>query len=107
MMDGGLCLAGIFKIKVQCAYCHKTIDLESLHVGRRDECPHCSADLHSCKACKFYDTTAYNECREPMADRITEKEKSNFCDYYQIKTEHGATSQEDHLKAAMELFKKK
>lgn len=92
---------------IQCFNCQKSFSLDSTQVGRRDECPHCYADLHSCKACKFYDTTAYNECREPMADRITEKEKANFCDYFQLQTQHNAEKEVDHLKAAMDLFKKK
>ncbi len=32
--------------------------------------------------CRFYDETAYNECSEPSAERVVDKEKSNFCDYF-------------------------
>lgn len=96
-------------MELNCVFCQKPISLSSDHVGRKEECPHCYGDLHSCRACKFYDTTAYNECREPMADRIVEKDKANFCDYYSLKTQHNAVdnSANDALKAAMDLFKKK
>ncbi len=53
-------------------------------VGRGDSCPHCRADLHCCRNCRFYDPSAYNECHEPQADRVLEKEMSNFCDYFEL-----------------------
>lgn len=54
----------------------------TLRVGRRDTCPRCGVDLHSCRQCRFYDSRAYNECREPQAERVLDKSRSNFCDYF-------------------------
>ena len=54
-------------------------------VGRRDSCDKCRFDIRVCRNCKHYDQKAYNECREPMADRVVDKEKSNFCDYFSTK----------------------
>ena len=68
---------------MQCYFCQKNIEVHD-RVGRQDRCPFCSQDLHICKNCAFYDTTAYNECREPQADRVVDKEKSNFCDYFVV-----------------------
>jgi hypothetical protein len=51
-------------------------------VGRKEECPKCGADLHVCKNCIHFDVKAYNECRESSADRVLDKDKSNFCDYF-------------------------
>lgn len=51
-------------------------------VGRRDTCPRCGADLHTCRQCRFYDPRVYNECREPQAERVLDKARSNFCDYF-------------------------
>lgn len=33
--------------------------------------------------CEFYDTTVNNSCREPIADKVTDKNKKNFCGYFQ------------------------
>jgi hypothetical protein len=30
----------------------------------------------------FHATGAYNDCREPQAERVIEKNRSNFCDYF-------------------------
>ncbi|NTU59971.1 MAG: hypothetical protein HGA98_02805, partial [Deltaproteobacteria bacterium] len=50
--------------------------------GRRDTCPGCTADLHACVQCAHYSPGSYNDCREPQADRVTDKERSNFCDWF-------------------------
>ncbi len=78
-------------------------------MGRRDECPKCRADLHSCKNCQHYDRAAYNECKEPQADRVQEKDRSNFCDYFTPRSggPSAADKQKDLRAAAEALFKKK
>ncbi len=59
-----------------CYKCGKSIsDTYKVMVSRSDSCPHCMADIRCCKMCQFYDPKAYNECREPNADRITEKRR--------------------------------
>lgn len=32
--------------------------------------------------CVHYDSTAYNECQENQADRVLDKTRSNFCEYF-------------------------
>lgn len=78
-------------------------------VGRRDECAKCRSDLHACKNCVHYDTKAYNECREPSADVVREKDRANFCDYFEpgSGSQKKAPSKADLLAAAEALFKKK
>lgn len=96
-------------MKVICPHCLKENNAETPQIGRRDVCDYCYGDLHSCVSCHFYDKSSYNECREPMADRITEKEKANFCDYFQLETNYDTISQDttqDLLDAAEALFKK-
>ncbi len=53
-----------------------------LPLSRREECPKCLASLRVCRGCDFYDTASSNDCREPMADRVVEKEAANLCDYF-------------------------
>ena len=92
-----------------CFKCAKPLsDTYKVMVGRSDTCPHCMADIRSCKNCQFYDPKAYNECRETNADRITEKEKANFCDYYKFGTgsNDAEKQRQDALAKAAALFKK-
>jgi hypothetical protein len=51
-------------------------------IGRRDTCPQCGVDLHSCRQCRFHDPRAYNECSEPQAERVLDKDRGNFCEYF-------------------------
>jgi len=64
-----------------CHSCKKALD-PGREIGRRDECPHCHADLHCCLNCRFHDRSAPKQCREPQADLVREKDKANFCDFF-------------------------
>ena len=64
-----------------CHHCLKETALP-LPIGRRDECPHCHVDSHVCKNCEHYDVQLNNECREPKAERVVEKDRANFCDEF-------------------------
>jgi len=57
--------------------------------------------------CKFYDPKVYNECIEVNAERIVDKEKANFCDYFSLSAAAKAGPSSDELiKNAEALFKK-
>ena len=94
-----------------CFQCGATLELsEPTALSRSEVCPSCDADVKCCKNCKFYDQNSYNDCRESQADRITEKERSNFCDYFVLSDgAKGKASQaeekEDRLKDLDDLFK--
>ena len=87
-----------------CGTIHAFVD----RVGRREECLKCRADLHCCRNCRFYDPKAYNECREPTADVVREKEAGNFCDFFEPGGSGSAQSEREKLLAQAEaLFGKK
>jgi hypothetical protein len=46
------------------------------------DCTRCGAALHCCRNCRFYDPEYHNQCREPMAERVVDKERFNFCEYF-------------------------
>jgi hypothetical protein len=65
----------------RCQACGKELQIER-KVGRSETCPSCGADLHVCLNCSFYSPGAYNDCREPQAERVVDKKRSNFCDFF-------------------------
>ncbi|VAV84074.1 hypothetical protein MNBD_DELTA01-714 [hydrothermal vent metagenome] len=93
-----------------CFSCKKTIDLTG-KPGRGDSCQFCAADLKVCLNCRFYDDSSYNECREPQAERVKEKDRSNYCDYFEFAesstTDEAAAEgkKEDPLDRLKDLFK--
>ncbi len=95
---------------MNCIFCGQKIQMKG-KVGRQDTCSRCNRDLRCCKQCKFYDPSAYNDCKEVSAERILEKERANFCDYFLLrgsKVEGGSLNRTKDAKIALEaLFKKK
>ena len=65
-----------------CWKCGRFIGDLPLPLGRLAECKACHAELHVCKLCEFYDPHIADQCREPVADFVKDKERANFCDYF-------------------------
>ena len=98
------------KYQVFCYKCKKLVShIEAgTKISRQETCPHCMASLRCCKMCQFYDLTAYNECKENIAERIIDKEKANFCDYFLLSNGQKQTGpgKQALFNAADALFKK-
>lgn len=68
---------------MRCHGCGAEIEIGTgERVGFRDSCDACQADLHVCLNCTFHDPSAYNECREPNAERVSDRDRSNRCEYF-------------------------
>jgi hypothetical protein len=91
----------------KCVFCGQEVD-DNNGIGRRDECVKCSGDLHCCLQCIFHDPAYHNQCRETQAEMVVEKDRSNFCGYFQFgRDEQEQTSTKFKVKASLEkLFKK-
>lgn len=66
-----------------CWQCGASLADLPLPLGRLAECPKCRAYLHACKLCRFYDRNVAKQCREQDAEEVIEKERANFCEYFQ------------------------
>ena len=66
---------------MKCWHCDTTAEVVE-RVGFRDECERCGRALHVCRNCGFYDTSYNNACRETQAERVVDKERFNFCEYF-------------------------
>jgi hypothetical protein len=66
-----------------CWKCGASLEGLPRSFGRRDECPACRADLHVCRMCRHFDPRVSKACREPVAEEVKDKERSNFCDWFQ------------------------
>lgn len=104
-----------------CAHCGKEVALAAQRkVARKETCPSCSGDLHCCKNCQFFSPSSYNGCSEPNAERVVDKERSNFCDYFAFRGPTAAAAvgtagggaqpkgnpKDEALKRLEDLFKK-
>lgn len=52
--------------------------------GPKDFCDGCSAYLHCCLNCRFYDEGAPNKCYIPNTEWVADKAGANFCDEFEF-----------------------
>lgn len=88
-----------------CSSCGEKLELEG-RIGREETCPSCGAYLHSCLNCRFYDEYAHNHCREPDAEWVSDKEKSNFCGFFRFKESARLAPEIERKKKAKEELKR-
>ena len=69
-----------------CWKCKEPI-LDGLEIFRSTTCSHCGTDLHSCMNCRFYEPGSHYDCHETIDELVSDKERSNFCDYFSAKTD--------------------
>ncbi len=81
-------------------------------IPRKDTCSHCNSDLHCCRNCRFFDPGKNNQCSEPQADWVSDKDRGNFCDYFEPRTSidlvrRTQSAPDETRKRFDSLFKKK
>lgn len=96
--------------QIVCFNCGKVLSLTpGSIIGRSETCNHCDSDVRVCRNCKHYNEKTYNECNESQAERVLDKTRNNFCDYFHLiganKSSSSGSSKED-IKAKLDaLFK--
>ncbi len=56
--------------------------LGAAEYGRGESCPDCDSDTRCCRNCEHHAPSVNNECRETQADRVVEKARANFCEFF-------------------------
>jgi hypothetical protein len=76
--------------------------------GRSETCPVCRIDLRVCLNCTHYDRSAAQQCRERRAEPVLDKDKGNFCEFFDLKSRvwQGASdkSREDEARAKLKAL---
>jgi len=96
---------------VRCAGCGRILPSDFDPTGK---CSRCGFELHSCKQCTHFDTSARYECTQPIQQRITKKDAKNDCTFYLPRTTverqtspgYSRPAADDPRKAFENLFKK-
>lgn len=91
--------------------CHRCgAPLPAERPSRRDVCAGCGADTRVCSNCAFFAPGSHNDCREPGAEAVADKERANFCEYFAFAVAHeaaGRGERSDGARAALDaLFRK-
>lgn len=82
-------------------------ELAAADYGRETNCLGCGRPTRCCRNCRWFDRSASNQCREPVADPVQEKERPNFCGWFEAASpeREAADDAEALRKAAEDLFR--
>ena len=69
------------EIRGRCWQCEAA--LTALDYGRESTCPRCDKPTHCCRNCRHYAPGKANECMEPQVERVIDKTRSNFCEWFE------------------------
>lgn len=91
----------------KCYSCSKEIEVNSNQkIDFRETCFKCKKDAHVCLNCEHYERGAYNDCKESQAEKVPNKDKANFCEYFKFTNkDRSQTSDENPLDKLDDLFK--
>jgi hypothetical protein len=96
-------------MKGSCQHCGRLLEFDD-RVFRNDTCPGCGSDVRCCLNCADYDESYANQCKEPQTERVTVKERRNFCEYFSLRegstTSRKADKAADAKRKLDELFKR-
>jgi hypothetical protein len=70
-----------------CWQCKSAVTDQPLPLSTYAECRDCRAQLHCCRQCQHFNPRLRVDCDEPRAESHSEREKSNFCDWFKLRRE--------------------
>ena len=92
-------------VALNCWKCGAPLADMPLPVGRAEYCRACRAEVHVCRMCRFYDLSKARQCAEPVADPVQNKERANFCGYFEpVAGRFRPPTGTDYAKAALEAL---
>lgn len=80
--------------KGSCHHCGEVLEFVE-KVFRNDVCTACGSDVYCCFNCAEYHESASNQCKEPQAEKVSVKDRRNFCDYFRLGTGAGSSASRD------------
>lgn len=52
-------------------------------LSRLSVCLKCGAEFYACRMCQFHDPKLRQGCREDRAEHVQDKERANFCEFFE------------------------
>ena len=83
-----------------CWKCGAALSDQPLPLSRLAVCSKCRAYLYACRLCVSYDPHLTRRCREQDAEEVTDKERANFCGYFNARPGAYRPGGEDKMQAA-------
>lgn len=90
---------------MNCWKCKKQIGETPSKIAFRAVCPLCGVDLHTCTNCRYYAIGKPNDCLIPGTEYVRDREASNLCEDFKLKTDSPSSDKGDGKKGFNSLFK--
>jgi len=84
-----------------CYNCGKEFEVK---VYRNTECPSCGKDAKVCLNCRFYSPGSHWECSESIREAVREKDRANFCDFFELGSNFRESKGKDKVDTAKKAF---
>ncbi len=88
--------------------CHKCLT-EWQGIGQpvfKAACAQCSADLHVCLNCRFYNIHKPYDCECDIDETVRDKARANYCEEFEFRNKAKIATQKDNLQSGRDAFKK-
>jgi hypothetical protein len=89
-----------------CHRCGSEWKSEKKQPAVKEICSECSAFLHCCLNCRFYEPGVHNDCHIGTTEYVSDKEALNFCDEFEFAEHEVATADREVQREAREAFEK-
>lgn len=75
--------------------------------GRQETCEGCRSDLRVCLNCMHFDPKVAQQCRERRAEEVLEKDRSNYCEWFEFGANaYRGSAESERSQQAREAFNK-
>ena len=64
---------------VTASRCHNCVTALPAGFNFAQPCPKCTAELHCCRQCTYFESSAHFQCTRPIPERISAKDHRNEC----------------------------
>src|SRR5579863_971546 len=68
---------------LECWKCGAALEGVPMPLSRLSVCLKCGAELYVCRLCEFHVPKLRQGCREDRAEHVQEKQRANFCEFFQ------------------------
>ena len=70
----------------------------------KEYCETCSAYLHCCLNCRFYEPKLHNQCAIPTTDWVGDKAGANFCDEFDFRDDEAVARDSGAAASARDML---
>lgn len=84
--------------------CYNCGEEFEVKVYRNTECYNCGKDAKVCLNCKFYSPGSHWDCNESIREAVREKDRANFCDFFELSSNYKESSGNSKKDAAKKSF---